>query len=225
MSTTAKINPQLLRNSFLFKDADDAVLDDVAKHCQAMELHAGDHLFEQDAPSDAMFVLESGQIHVVRHYADGSEVIIATESPYYVIGELSLLANKPRTGSVVAVGDCDLLMLSREAILDICETMPEIAVRALTHLGNRLYQLNLRVRESAIGNISARVASVLILLADNQTGLIQVSVPITRVARATAIDVDIVEKLFREWSDKGIIGVNKQQITIRDLESIRNLAG
>jgi CRP/FNR family transcriptional regulator len=219
------INADTLRNSFLFKDVDQSILEQVAKHCQAMELHAGETLFEQDSVSDALYFLESGQIHVVRHYPEGYEVVIATEVPYYVIGELSLLANQPRTGSVVAVGDCDLIKLSRASILEICEKIPEISLKATSHLGKRLYRLNLRVRESAIGNIAARIASVLLLLAENQDTNDFSSVAVTRLARATAINPDAVERLLKQWSDYEIISQNGQKITIHNLETLRNLAG
>lgn len=223
MSTTVKINPQLLRNSFLFKDAADDVLEEIVKHCHFMELNAGEQLFEQGSPADALYFLESGQVHVVREYSDDYEVIIATEVPYYVIGELSLLANQPRTGKVVAVGDCDLVMLSRKAILDVFEHMPQIAVRALSHLGNRLYRLNLRVRENAIGNIAARVASVMLLLVENENQDITLS--ITRLARATALDADMVERLLSNWVQDGILQRDGSHIKILDFASLRNMAG
>lgn len=219
------INLNTLRNSFLFKDVEMDVLQKVARHCQPMTLDAGETLFEQDTPPDAMYFLEDGQIHIVRRYPDGYEVILATEVPYYIIGELSLIANQPRTGSVIAVGDCDLIRISRQAILEICETIPEVAVKALTHLGNRLYQLNLRVRESAVGNVAARVASVLLLLCNNENGMITSEVSITRLARATAMDADVVERLLRQWSKQDIITVHRQQITVHSVEALRNLAG
>lgn len=219
------INADTLRNSFLFKDVDQAILEEVAKHCQAMELHAGETLFEQDSAPDALYFLESGQIHVVRHYPEGYEVIIATEVPYYVIGELSLLANQPRTGSVVAVGDCDLIKLSRDSILEICEKIPEISLKAISHLGKRLYRLNLRVRESAIGNIAARVASVLILLAENNQTKTFPAVAVTRLARATAINPDAVERLLKQWAEYEIISQSGQSIIVHNLEALHNLAG
>lgn len=219
------INADTLRNSFLFKDVDQSILEEVAKHCQAMELHAGETLFEQDSESDALYFLESGQIHVIRHYPEGYEVVIATEVPYYVIGELSLLANQPRTGSVVAVGDCDLIKLSRDSILEICEKMPQISLKAITHLGKRLYRLNLRVRESAIGNIAARVASVLLLLAANDAEQVFPLVSVTRLARATAINPDAVERLLRQWAEYEIISQNGQEVSIHNVEALRNLAG
>ena len=212
-----------LRSSLLFKDVKSAVLEHAATFCRMMELRAGDTLFEQESPSDALYILESGQVHVIRRYPEGDEVILATESPYYVIGELSMLAAQPRTGTVVAVSDCELIMLSRDALLDVCDRTPDIAVKALTHLGQRLYGLNLRVRESAIGNIAARVASVLLIASMNDDG--QIDAPVTRLARATATDADRVERMLRDWAKDGVITFDSGQVTVRDTDALRALAG
>ena len=217
-------NISVLRNSFLFKDADEFVLKAVNRHCELMELDAGETLFEQDTPPDNMYFLIDGQIHIVRRYPEGYDVTIATEVPFYVIGELSMLANQPRTGSVVAVGDCDLIRLSRKAVFEVCESYPDVAVRALSHLGTRLYRLNLWVRESAVSNVGARIASVLLLMADNQ-GTTLKDVSITRLARATAIDADVVERLLRQWTEYGVLSMDNQQITIRQIEALRTFAG
>ena len=222
MATTYNIS--VLRNSFLFKEADEFVLKAVNRHCELMELDAGETLFEQDTPPDNMYFLIDGQIHIVRRYPEGYDVTIATEVPFYVIGELSMLANQPRTGSVVAVGDCDLIRLSRKAVFEICETYPDVAVRALSHLGTRLYRLNLWVRESAVSNVGARIASVLLLMADNQSTTLK-DVSITRLARATAIDADVVERLLRQWTEYGVLSMDNQQITIQQIEALRTFAG
>jgi CRP/FNR family cyclic AMP-dependent transcriptional regulator len=222
MATTFDIS--VLRNSFLFKDADETVLQEVSKYCEVMELDAGETLFKQDAQPDGMYFLVDGQVHVVRHYLEGYDVTIATEVPYYVIGELSMLANQPRSGSVVAVGDCDLIKLNRNAVFELCQTFPNIAVHALSHLGNRLYRLNLWVRESAVSNVSARIASVLLLMAGNAAVTLN-DVSTTRLARATAMDADVVERILRQWDEYGVISTQEQQITIRNLAALQNFAG
>lgn len=214
------IDYQILRNSFLFKDVDNMLLRLIASHLQPMTLYAGDTLFEQDAVADAMYFLESGQVHVIRQYPDGDEVILATEVPYYVIGELSMLANEPRTGKVVAVGDCDLLKLSRNDFMHLVKVTPEIAVSALDDLGKRLYKLNLRVRESAIGNVAARVASVLLL-----NGVDTQPLSINRIARATAMDADVVERLLRKWENEKIIRIKAQKLEILNDNALQAIAG
>lgn len=222
---TKVISHEILRNSLLFKDTSDEVLTEVVKHCRFMELSAGETLFEQDSPSDAFYILEDGQIHVVRNYEGGNNVILATEGPYYVIGELSLLANMPRTGTVVAVSDCDLVMLSREDIQAVCKAHADVSLDALTHLGQRLYRLNLTVRESALGDIAARLGSVILLISDNKAGSVAEEVSTARLARATAINVDYVKQILKQWESKNILTYDGRHLTIHDIEAIRNLAG
>jgi CRP-like cAMP-binding protein len=222
MATT--FDTSVLRNSFLFKDAEETVLQAVSKYCEFMELDAGETLFEQESPPDAMYFLVDGQVHVVRRYPEGYDVKIATEVPFYVIGELSLVAHQVRTGTVVAVGDCDLIRLSRKAVVEICQQYPNVGVRALTHLGARLYRLNLWVRESAVSNVSARLASVLLLMVHGEATTLS-SISITRLARATAIDADVVERLLRQWDEYGVISHRDRQITIRNLDALHTFAG
>jgi CRP/FNR family cyclic AMP-dependent transcriptional regulator len=222
---TTVIDQTILRNSLLFKDVSNEVLQEVGKHCTPMDLNAGETLFEQDASSDALYFLVEGQVHIIRQYPDGYDVILATENPYYVIGELSTLANLPRTGTVVAVSDCDLVKISRDAVIGICEDMPEIAVRAITHLGQRLYYLNLRVREQAIGNVAARVATALLMLSREQTGDIEGEVSVAQLARTTAIDTDVVDHMLRDWDNNGHITRTGRQITINNLQQLLNIAG
>jgi CRP-like cAMP-binding protein len=222
---TTVIDQTILRNSLLFKDVSNEVLQEVGKHCTPMDLNAGETLFEQDSPSDALYFLVEGQVHIIRQYSDGYDVILATENPYYVIGELSMLADLPRTGTVVAVSDCDLVKLSRDSIIGISENMPDIGVQAITHLGQRLYQLNLRVREQAIGNVAARVATALLMLSREQTGDIEGEVSIAQLARTTAIDRDVVDHMLKDWDTEGVIRRSGRQIAILNLEKLVNIAG
>lgn len=222
---TTVIDQTILRNSLLFKDVSNEVLQEVGKHCTPMDLNAGETLFEQDSPADALYFLLEGQVHIIRQYSDGYDVILATENPYYVIGELSMLANMPRTGAVVAVSDCDLVKLSRDAVMGICEDMQGIAVQAITHLGQRLYYLNLKVREQAIGNVAARVATALLMLSREQTGEIEGDVSVAQLARTTAIDTDVVDYMLKNWVNDGIISRSGLKVTINKLETLLNIAG
>ena len=219
------INPTLLKNSFLFKEVDASILAEIASQAQDLELLAGETLFEQNSAPDAMYFLEAGQIHVVRHYRSGKEVILATEVPYYVIGELSLLANQARTGSVVAVGNCDLVKVNRDTIESFSHKYPEIALKALSHLGKRLYRLNLHVRESAIGNVQARIATLLSLMVNEETGDITEDINITQLARATALDVDVVKHTLSQFVHDNIIEIQGKSVNVTDLIGLKNIAG
>ncbi len=219
------INYSILRNAALFKNLSDDVLRELAQYCYYTQLIAGETLFEQNEPGDAIYVLEEGQIHIVRRYPSGEEIILATEGPYYVIGELSMLANQPRTGDVVAVSDCRLIGLERARFVEVCERMPVVAQQTLSHLGQRLYQMNLLVREHAIRNVAARVASALLLLCGGRNGVVENEIRLTRIARAVAIDADVVSRLLHKWQQQGYITFDGRRLEIHDVDTLETIAG
>lgn len=219
-----EVTAQDIQNAHLFRDFAPDVLEALAQRSKRMELPAGHNLFHQDDPGDALYILLDGQVHVIRRHAAGDEVILATEGPYYAIGELSMLAGQRRTGTVQAVSDCTLVMVSTAAFEEVCSQFPEVAVRTLAYLAQRLYRLNLLVREQALGNVTARIASALLLLAAGQEGG-RFAVRLTRLARAVALDADAVERILREWDAAGWIALDSRAVTLRDSKAIEDIAG
>ena len=214
-----------LRNYAIFKDLPDEALMELVKHCQYRELSAGETLFEQDEPGDTLYLLEDGQIHIIRQYPDGEQVILVTEQPYYIIGELSAVVGYPRTGAVVAVSDCTLFAIDRDVFFEICEKIEGVAAKTIEYLALRLHRLNLKVREYAISDSAARVASVLWLLSNGASDDITARIRASRVARAIATDADTVQRILSEWHDAGYITYDGRHVTILDSEMIRDIAG
>jgi len=214
-----------LRNYAIFKDLPDEALQELVKHCQYQELSAGETLFEQESAGDKLYLLEDGQIHIIRQYPDGEQVILVTEQPYYIIGELSAVVGYPRTGAVVAVSDCTLFAIDRDVFFEICKTVTDVADKTIEYLAHRLYRLNLKVREYAISNVAARIASVLWLLSNGGSDEITARIRASRVARAIATDADTVQRILNEWRDAGYITYDGRHITILDVEMIRDIAG
>ncbi len=214
-----------LRDADMFKHLSDDVLQALAQHCHIMELQAGATLFHQSSPGDSMYILETGQVHIIRQEPDGEQLILATEGPYYVIGDLSMMVGQPRTGTVIAVSDCTLIALNRVGFDSVCTQSPELAVRVLAHMTQRLYRTTLQVREHAIGNIPARVATLLVLLSGGQNGPVNAHIRVSRMARATATSADTVERLLNDWERQGIIDYDARKISVNDIEALRDIAG
>jgi CRP/FNR family transcriptional regulator len=118
-----------------------------------------------------------------------------------------------------------LIALPREGFNQVCESHPELAVAVMNYLGMRLYRMNLLVREFAISNEAARVASVLLLVSGDQDGAVSSEVRIRRVARAAATDADVVDRLLKSWVDEGYITFDGRRLTIHDIAMIQKIAG
>lgn len=220
-----KVDYRHLRDSALFHNLPESALQTLAAHCHYIELSAGDILFHQGEPGDTLYLLTEGQVHIVRRYDKGNEVVLATEGPYYTVGDLSALVNQPRTGSVVAVSDCTFIRIRRADLMSVCQENAAAATAILQNLGRRLYQMNLLVREAAIGNAGARLASILLLLCGGEPGPIAGDVRVARLARATAVDADIIDRLLQEWVRNGSISYTGRKLTVHHLEHLKAIAG
>lgn len=99
----------------LFAGLDAASLSDLASAMQYLALPGGSGLFEQGEESDALYVLLYGRLAAVRHSEDGQRRTLGTVAPGECVGEIGLIAKQPRSASVFALRDSELLRLPRPA--------------------------------------------------------------------------------------------------------------
>jgi putative ABC transport system ATP-binding protein len=82
---------------------------------------AGESVFEQGDPADLVYVIESGEVEVIRVLADGGEELLTRLGPDMYFGELGPFLGFPRSASVRAVTDVVLMAYSprifRERVL------------------------------------------------------------------------------------------------------------
>jgi putative ABC transport system ATP-binding protein len=77
-----------------------------------VSLAAGTSLFEQGDASDVVYVIDAGEVAIVRVLSDGGEQELARLGPGQYLGELGPLMGFPRSASARAVSDVKLTAMS-----------------------------------------------------------------------------------------------------------------
>lgn len=95
-------------------------------------LPAGAVLFSQGAPGDELFVVAWGEVAVLVP----QEVARLSEGDFF--GEIALLADQPRTATVRATVDSQVLAFDRPLLSDLVVASPELLVVLLRFLRDRL---------------------------------------------------------------------------------------
>ncbi|MCA1780836.1 MAG: MFS transporter [Dermatophilaceae bacterium] len=116
---------ELLRQVALFKPLTPSMVEQMAHKFEPRSAAAGEVIVREGEVSDLFYVVESGEVEVTQ---DGR--VIRTETVGDVFGEIGLLRDVPRTATVTAVTDTELLTLAREEFLALLAG--ERRVRALT---------------------------------------------------------------------------------------------
>lgn len=89
-------------------------------------LPRGAVLMRQGDAGDCLYFVVSGRLRVFGEREDGVDVDIAEVGPGEAIGEMALLSNEPRSASVDAIRDTELLALSRAGFERLVNGHPKV---------------------------------------------------------------------------------------------------
>ena len=93
----------------------------------------GETIFSEGEPGDSIFVIAHGEVQVVR---EGREIAKLGEGAFF--GEIAILTNHPRSATLVATHDTELIEITRETISDLIDVSPGTLSVLLRFLRERL---------------------------------------------------------------------------------------
>ena len=86
----------------LFEDSEPAVLDRLAMLAHPFSIEAGEYLFHEGDPGDHVYLLNAGSLEASTRLPGGREIEVLPVEPGELVGEMGVLARRPRRISVRA---------------------------------------------------------------------------------------------------------------------------
>lgn len=124
---------ELLREVPIFSALETRQLEAVGRHVDRATRAAGDVLMRQGERAEEMMLILSGAATVER---DGN--VLATLGRNDVVGELALIDREPRTATVTATEDCELLVMHHRDFAALMDEVPDFARNVLISMAHRL---------------------------------------------------------------------------------------
>ncbi len=103
----------LLRQAEVFARLPEAELRNVSKLLRERRLSAGQPLFRQGDPSDALYIVLSGRVRISVTDPSGRETVLAFSGIGELVGEMGLLGGHSRSATATASTDVKLLQLGK----------------------------------------------------------------------------------------------------------------
>jgi len=116
----------------------------VENSCQERYAEGAIICYEGD-PGDAVYIVQSGQIAVLKEMSDGRPTLLGNRGPGEILGEMSLVSDQPRSATLIAEEESDLLTIRTSGFPAIMNNYPGINWAILNVLNDRLHEAN-RVR-------------------------------------------------------------------------------
>ena len=127
-----------LKRSSWFQSLPDNVLKDLATKVISYDLEKDEILIRKGDDGDSVFYIYDGWVKIVAGDALGGEVVLNHLGPGEFVGELSLVDQKPRSASVIALSAIQALELKRVDFINILYENPEIALHIIANISSRM---------------------------------------------------------------------------------------
>ncbi|NNL12547.1 MAG: cyclic nucleotide-binding domain-containing protein [Acidimicrobiia bacterium] len=146
---------KLLRGIELFAPLEDPALARLAEGAESLHLPGGETLLREGDRADALYVVASGRMQAFVA-AEGTETLVGEIGRGEVIGEMGILGDEPRSATVRALRDSNLLRFSSDMFVGFLHEHPE-ELFAITRL--IIQRLRRSIRSDA-GSVSVRTIAV-----------------------------------------------------------------
>ncbi|MGW4059677.1 Crp/Fnr family transcriptional regulator [Amycolatopsis sp. NPDC004747] len=180
--------------------------------------------------SSVVLVLLTGHVRIVHGTPDGRDVVVGVRGAGDVIGELAAIDDRPRSATVEALDDLDVLEIPGDRFAALCQARARISWALLLVLSNRLRSVGRQWLDVGGGTVARRVAAQLMQLAV-QHGVqrgddIRIAVPATQaeLAMTAAISRESWARVTRDLRRRGVISTGRRQVTIHHMAELRRLA-
>jgi CRP-like cAMP-binding protein len=220
---------QVLRRSSLFAKLGDSEIDAVLAHASVARHAAGDQIFAKGDPGNSMMAVLNGRVMITTPSQDGRQVVLTAMRDGDVFGEIALLDGKERTADATAATECELLIVPRRSLLQLLERRPDLCIELLIVLCERLRRTNEQVEDLAFLDLEARIAKVLVRLAEENGNGQPVARPVgVKISQRALGELvggsrESVNKHLQDWKRSGIIAIEKGSIVIHDIEALVEL--
>lgn len=101
----------------------------------------GDYLFKEGDAADYLYMIHKGEILINRIINGVEEKIKILEEGEFV-GEMAIIDSKPRSANAIALKDCQLIRMTKEAFEINYQSNPQLGMSFLKFLSSRIRDTN-----------------------------------------------------------------------------------
>ncbi|RLQ22784.1 Crp/Fnr family transcriptional regulator [Seongchinamella sediminis] len=203
-----------------------SLLQQLAQAASIRPFNRGAYVFTEGEIDTDVYCVVTGRIRIAISSEGGHHFAITDLTHGAWFGEQGLVSETGRAASAEALVNSHILVLPRSAMLEVAEAWPGLYRNLLRHHVARSRELYSLLGEVLFYPLRARVASRLLHMLDNHgihsNGEVSLEMKLTQndFARLALGSRQRVNRIFRDWHERGIVERNGDSITVKDLEAL-----
>jgi len=143
---------KILKSVFVFGGLEESLLVKISQHLVEVNFASGASIFLQGDAADSFYIVESGEVSILKILGGTREKLLAVIGPGSVFGEMAFFSDSPRTANAVSKTDTKLWKIEHAGFMDFIATEPKAGIKILSGL--------LRVSMDRLDHTSMELATI-----------------------------------------------------------------
>lgn len=208
----------------VFQDLSPREMEDLNRITTMSTVPRGRVFYRPEEPGEVLFILKEGKVQLYRISPEGKKLVITTLGPHTLFGEMALLGTKMHNTFAEAIEDCLICVMSRSDLERLILNKPQVALRILESTGRRLRDAEERLENMAFKGIPARLASMLLRLAEEQGSNEITGLTHQDLAESVGTYRETATQVLNDLKAAGYIEIGRKRITILDVDALTTVA-
>jgi CRP/FNR family cyclic AMP-dependent transcriptional regulator len=208
----------------------DEELEDLAKRAPDTFLDEDDVLYTPKEGTERLFVLKKGKVQLYEVNAEGDEITLSVIEDGNVFGEMALTGQSLKGLYVRAVTPSTVVSLRREDVEELIRKKPEVGLRLVRDLAERLHASEARYADVVGKDVPARLATLILTLVDSE-GVVssdsyRIPTHYTHDQLGSMIGCKrvAVTRAFRKLEEGGAVELAERRIVVKDMDALKESA-
>ena len=205
-------------------------LEDLAKRAPDTFLEQDDILYSPQEGTERLFILKKGRVQLYEIGAGGEEITLSVIEDGNVFGEMALTGQSLKGLYVRALTPATVVSLRREDLEDLITKKPEVGLRLVCELAEKLRASESRYADIVGKDVPARLATLILTLVDSEGVVSSESLRIpthyTHEQLGSMIGCKrvAVTRAFRKLEEGGAVELKDRRIIVKNLDALKELA-
>jgi len=140
-----------LKRNKLLQDVPDTLISEIAEVSSVERFKPGEIILQEGEPGNKVCLLSKGSVKVVKLLDSTGRILYEIEEGEF-FGEMALLDLRPRSASVVALTDCEVISIPAGYFEEIIRKHPQISINIAKALSERLRVSNEKLLRDLINH-------------------------------------------------------------------------
>ena len=182
----------------------------------------GEIVFCEYEPGDSFYFLLRGRVKITKISSDTEKILDILE-PGQLFGEMAILEEAPRSATIVALDDIQVLEFNKSNFQTFMTTKPEMGIQLLKIFARRIYDQKRRLKILILPDDESKVCDVFLMLAENKNidinspSSVPFDITIEQVANWCGMDKAVCKDVLTHLAKQNRFLIKQNQIIVQNI--------